>query len=199
MDGKRLAPLSNRDRRNPEGGCDLLIVRPLGRGQDDAATQGQRLRRRGGMDQLVERAAGLGSELDRERDTGHAPSISALTYYTKNYLYDVLVFIDALSLAQEAVPTENPVRTDLMDDPADQGQCARRPRPPERPDAWDADPEPEDNGPCSWALRGVEWSGREGGTRTRDLPVPNRARYQASLLPETDVVGRFEPGRRLVP
>src|SRR6266852_5139582 len=43
------------------------------------------------------------------------------------------------------------------------------------------------------------WSGREGGIRTRDLPVPNRARYQASLLPETDVVGRFEPGRRLVP
>src|SRR5713101_3760179 len=91
MDGKRLAPLSNRDRRNPEGGCDLLIVRPLGCGQDDAATQGQRLRRRGGMDQLVERAAGLSSELDRERDTGHAPSVSELLYYIKNYLDDVLV------------------------------------------------------------------------------------------------------------
>jgi hypothetical protein len=27
-------------------------------------------------------------------------------------------------------------------------------------------------------------SGREGGIRTRDLSVPNRARYQASLLPD---------------
>src|SRR6266852_8859019 len=96
MDGKRLAPLSNRDRRNPEGGCDLLIVRPLGCGQDDAATQGQGLRRRGGMDQLVERAAGLGSELDRERDTGHAPSISELPDYIKNYRDDVLVVRSAL-------------------------------------------------------------------------------------------------------
>ena len=26
--------------------------------------------------------------------------------------------------------------------------------------------------------------GREGGIRTRDLSVPNRARYQASLLPD---------------
>src|SRR6266704_1641161 len=33
--------------------------------------------------------------------------------------------------------------------------------------------------------RPVDVSGREGGIRTRDLPVPNRGRYQASLLPET--------------
>jgi hypothetical protein len=31
-----------------------------------------------------------------------------------------------------------------------------------------------------WTLYG----GREGGIRTRDLSVPNRARYQASLLPD---------------
>src|SRR5712692_1426034 len=30
----------------------------------------------------------------------------------------------------------------------------------------------------------VSVSGREGGIRTRDLSVPNRARYQASLLPD---------------
>jgi hypothetical protein len=43
------------------------------------------------------------------------------------------------------------------------------------------------------------WSGREGGIRTRDLPVPNRARYQASLLPETDPFAWSESGVRLVP
>ena len=45
-------------------------------------------------------------------------------------------------------------------------------------------------------------TGREGGIRTRDLPVPNRARYQASLLPEThfdfwDIA--FDPGSHLLP
>ena len=45
-------------------------------------------------------------------------------------------------------------------------------------------------------------TGREGGIRTRDLPVPNRARYQASLLPEThfdswDIA--FDPGSPLLP
>jgi hypothetical protein len=56
----------------------------------------------------------------------------------------------ATSLAD--IAREAKVPNDLIDAPADQGPCARRPRPPERPDAWDADPEREDNGPYSWAL-----------------------------------------------
>jgi hypothetical protein len=59
-----------------------------------------------------------------------------------------------------------------IDDPADQGQCARRPSPPERPDAWDADPEREDNGPHSRGLRGVEWSGRRDSNPRSPGPEP---------------------------
>src|SRR5713101_5853466 len=46
-------------------------------------------------------------------------------------------------------------------------------------------------GPCG------AWSGREGGIRTRDLSVPNRARYQASLLPEWRSANRLGPNRVL--
>ncbi len=41
VDGKRAAPLSHRDRRNLQRGRDLLVVRPVGRRQDNAATLGQ--------------------------------------------------------------------------------------------------------------------------------------------------------------
>jgi hypothetical protein len=38
----------------------------------------------------------------------------------------------------DAVTTENPVRTDLIDDSGDQGRCARRPCLPKRREVWDA-------------------------------------------------------------
>ena len=49
MHGKRPAPLSHRDRRNLQLGRDLLVVRPVGRRQDNA-----------GMHELVQSATRLG-------------------------------------------------------------------------------------------------------------------------------------------
>ena len=84
-------------------------------------------------------------------------------------LINGLMFTDALSLAQEAVPTENPVRMMIrlirVSALADAGR--RR-----DPDARDADPEAKTM--AFTAGRCGAWNGREGGIRTRDLPVPNR-------------------------
>ena len=78
VEGKGLAPLAHRDRRNLQCRSDLLVVRALGCSQDNAAALGQRLGSRGGMDEFVERAAGLNVKLDGKRHSGHAqvPEVS---------------------------------------------------------------------------------------------------------------------------
>src|SRR5208282_2456175 len=91
VDGKRLTPLTDRNRRNLERGSYLLVVRSVSGRQDNAAAKSQRLRCRGGMDQLVECATSLSGELDGKRDTGHCSTVPEVRYTIKNYLYDVLV------------------------------------------------------------------------------------------------------------
>jgi hypothetical protein len=58
----RLALLPYRDRLNPQHGGYLPVIRPIGRSQDNAAAKGQRLGRRGGVDELVESATILSAK-----------------------------------------------------------------------------------------------------------------------------------------
>src|SRR5271157_983493 len=92
MDGKRLPPLTNRNRGDLQRGGYLLIVRPLSRSQDNAAAQSQRLRCRGGTDEFVEGATSRSGEFNSKRDTGHCYTVPEAPYNIKNYQYDVLVF-----------------------------------------------------------------------------------------------------------
>jgi hypothetical protein len=79
-DGKRVTPLADGDRGQLQRRGDLLVAGSVGRRQHDAAALGQRLRRRGGMDEFIESAADLGTQLDGKRDAGPAP------VYRKSFL-----------------------------------------------------------------------------------------------------------------
>src|SRR5208337_3692655 len=91
VDGKRLPPLTDRNRGDLQRGGYLLVVRPVRRSQDNAAAQSQRLRCRGATDELVECATSLSGECNGKRDTGPRPTVPEVHYTIKNYPYDVLV------------------------------------------------------------------------------------------------------------
>src|SRR5580692_1106101 len=76
------APQGGRCRRreNRRNCCSFIPApTPVRRRQDNATAQGQRLRRRGGMDELVESATDLSAELHGERSAGHAPAYQKLS------------------------------------------------------------------------------------------------------------------------
>ena len=93
VNGKRLPPLADGDRRNLQGGGYCPVNETVGCRQHDATALGQRLRHRGGMGELVESAAGLSAQLHGQRNARHALSIQEVRLTIKNYLYDVLVLL----------------------------------------------------------------------------------------------------------
>jgi hypothetical protein len=72
------------------------------------------------MDELVQSATRLDIELERKRDSGHAPAYPEVIVNIKNYLYDVLVRQIAIFHRKFAVDSYH---IDLIVDRADIDQA----------------------------------------------------------------------------
>jgi hypothetical protein len=88
VDGKRPAPLSHRDRRNPQCGRDLLVIRRPPPGQCGCASPMIGASRRNGRTspECCESRHRSGGK----RHARHEPSVSEVPFNIKNYLYVVL-------------------------------------------------------------------------------------------------------------